>query len=83
MIVGATVLRFRLNFATVHPPATDAAYYPMQTLYWFSHGRLMYDDLPLLFWLNIAFTKLLSLMGHPLDVAALFASRVLDCLLQP
>jgi hypothetical protein len=44
MVVGATVLRFRLNFATVYPPATDAAYYPMQTLYWFSHGRLMYDD---------------------------------------
>ena len=83
VVFAATLVRFTLNFATTYPPATDAGYYPMQTLYWFAHGRLMYADLPLLFALNVAFTKILTLLGRPLDVAALLASRVLDCVLEP
>src|SRR5262249_54604542 len=83
VVFAATLARFKLNFATTYPPATDAGYYPMQTLYWFAHGRLMYADLPLLFGLNIAFTKILTLLGRPLDVAALLASRILDCVLEP
>ena len=75
--------RFVINFSTPYPPSTDAGYYPMQTLYWLAHGRLMYDDLPLLFWMNIALTWLLNVLGSSLDAAALLASRILDCVLQP
>jgi thiol-disulfide isomerase/thioredoxin len=78
-----TFVRFLINFSTPYPPSTDAAYYPMQALFWLAHGRLMYDDLPLLFWMNIALTWLLSGLGHSLDAAALLASRILDCILQP
>lgn len=83
IIVAATALRFGLNFATTYPPARDAAYYPMQTLYWSSHGRFMYDDLPLMFWMNIAMTKIVLWSGRPLKSAALLASRILDCILEP
>ncbi|HET9219552.1 MAG TPA: TlpA disulfide reductase family protein [Terriglobia bacterium] len=75
--------RFVINFSTPYPPSTDAGYYPMQTLYWLAHGRMMYDDLPLLFWMNIALTWLLNVLGNSLDAAALLASRILDCILQP
>ena len=83
IVSAAILLRFILNFATPYPPGVDAGYYPMQTLYWFAHRRLMYVDLPLLFWLNIALTKLLNVLGQPLDAAALLASRILDSVLQP
>jgi hypothetical protein len=83
LIVAATALRFHLNFATAYPPARDAAYYPLQTLYWFAHGRFMYDDLPLIFWLNIGLTKIVLWTGQPLNAAALLASRILDCILEP
>lgn len=83
IVCVAIALRLALNFSSTYPPGTDAAYYPMQTLYWFAHGRLMYADLPLLFWMNIAFTRVLTLAGQPLDGAALLASRILDSVLQP
>jgi hypothetical protein len=76
-------VRFALNFSTPYPPATDAGYYPMQTQAWLVQGRLLYDDLPLLFWLNAALAKLLTWTGTPFDAALLMASRVLDCILQP
>jgi hypothetical protein len=55
----------------------------MQTRSWLTHGRLMYDDLPLLFWLNAAMTKVLMGFGWRMDDALLQASRISNCLLPP
>lgn len=79
----ATVFRFAVNFASPYPPGSDAGYYPLQTRTWLLHGRLMYDDLPLLFWLNAALSKLLMAMGMTLDRAVLTASRMLDSAIEP
>ena len=83
VVLGAIVVRCILNFSHVYPPATDAAYYPMQTRLLLTHGHLMYQDLPLIFWLNAALTKLLTLLGWTMDAALLMASRVVDSVAQP
>ena len=67
-----------LNFSHSYTPATDAAYYPMQTREWLVHGRLMYDDLPLMFWLDAALTKALIASGKPMDDAAICSSMDSD-----
>jgi hypothetical protein len=43
----------------------------------------MYQDLPLIFWLNAALAKLLTLLGWTMDAALLLASRVVDSVAQP
>jgi hypothetical protein len=43
----------------------------------------MYDDLPLLFWLNAAMTKVLMAFGWRMEDALLQASRIWNCLLPP
>jgi hypothetical protein len=59
-ILGCAIAaRFALNFQYEHPPATDAAYYPMQTRAWITRGHFIYDDLPLIFWLDAALSKVL------------------------
>src|SRR5260370_31321281 len=79
----AIAVRWAVNFSTPYPPGTDAGYYPMETQSWLVHGRLLYDDFPLLFWMNAALTKALVWVGSPLEHALLTASRLLDCVLLP
>src|SRR5437763_148699 len=83
VILTAIAVRWAVNFSTPYPPGTDAGYYPMQTQAWLIHNRLMYDDLPLLFWMNAGLAKVLIWRGTPLDRAVLLASRILDSVLQP
>lgn len=84
LVLLVTLVRLILNFRHDLPPATDGAYYPMQTWWLLTHGRLMYDDLPLFFWLNAALAKLIvTLSGLPLDDAAVLVSRLMDCTAQP
>ena len=83
IVAAAIALRLFLNFSYAYPPATDAGYYPMQTRAWLEHGRLMYNDLPLVFWLNAAITGVLHAAGMRFDDALLMASRVVDCVLPP
>jgi hypothetical protein len=79
----AIAARFVANFQYTYAPATDGAYYPMQTAWWLIHGRLMYDDLPLLFWLDAGLAKVLMATGQPLNNAVMTATRVVDCLTEP
>lgn len=76
-------LRCVINFWHTYPPGIDAAYYPLQTRYWLEHGRLLYDDLPLIFWINAAVAKVLAAFGWDIDAAVLLASRIVDCVLPP
>lgn len=85
ILVSAVILfRMLLNFRHALPPATDGAYYPMQTWWLIEHGRLMYDDLPLMFWLNAGLALVIqTISGMPLDEAAMLASRLIDSVAQP
>lgn len=83
VVAIATAVRFAINFASTYPPGIDAAYYPVQTRSWMTAGRLMYDDLPLIFWLDAVVAKVLTFIGWDLDGALLLASRVVDCLSLP
>ena len=83
IVAIATAVRFGINFSSTYPPGIDAAYYPVQTRSWMTLGRLMYDDLPLIFWLNAVVAKALTLFGWEFDAALLLASRLVDCLGPP
>jgi hypothetical protein len=83
LVAIAAAVRFAINFSSPIPPGIDAAYYPLQTRHWLTHGRLMYDDLPLIFWLNAAVTKVLVARGWELDHALMTGSRLVDCLGPP
>lgn len=83
LVAVAVLVRVTINFSSRYPPGVDAAYYPLQTRAWLTQGRLMYDDLPLIFWLNAGLSKLLTAAGRPLDAATLMASRLLDSILEP
>ena len=82
-VVSATVFRLAMNFSHSYPPGVDAAYYPLQTRAWLVRGHLMHDDLPLYFWINAAFSKVLTIFGMSLNEAVLFSSRALDSFLEP
>ncbi len=83
VVSAATVFRLAMNFSHSYPPGVDAAYYPLQTRAWLVRGHLMYDDLPLYFWINAAFSKVLTIFGMSLNEAVLFSSRALDSFLEP
>ena len=83
VVSAATVFRLAMNFSHSYPPGVDAAYYPLQTRAWLLRGHLMYDDLPLYFWINAAFSKVLTIFGMSLNDAVLFSSRALDSFIEP
>jgi hypothetical protein len=83
LVLVAILVRLAVNFSHSYPPGVNAAYYPLQTRSWITYGRLMYDDLPLVFWLNAALSRVLAAFGRPLDEAALLATRVLDSVIEP
>lgn len=83
LVLSAIAVRFALNFSHPFPPAVDAGYYPMQTRAWLLRGKFVYDDLPLLFWLDAAAATTLMAVGQSIDAAVLTASRVIDCVAQP
>jgi len=83
LVSAATLVRLYLNFSYAYPPGTDAGYYPLQTRTLLLRGHLMYDDLPLMFWMNAGLSKLLVVLGMKLDAAVLAASRVIDSIIEP
>ena len=66
-----------VDFSHAYPPGTDAGYYPMQSRWLLVHGRLMYDDLPLVFWMNAGLAKLAVACGWELDAAVMATSRLI------
>ena len=74
LVLVAIVVRFSINFSYAYPPGTNAAYYPVQTRTWLTHGHLLYTDLPLIFWLNAGLSKVLIASGLTISDAVLIAS---------
>jgi hypothetical protein len=64
-------MRLAVDFSHAYPPGTDTGYYPLQSRWLLVHGRLMYDDLPLVFWMNAGLAKLAV---PPADLAMVFAA---------
>lgn len=84
VIAGGVYLRMRINFGSALPGTMDAAYYPVQARHLVEHGRLMYDDMPLLFVMQGVTAKVISVVtGQAFDPVALFVSRAMDCILGP
>lgn len=84
IVLTAIIVRLTLNFRYALPPATDGAYYPMQTWWLIEHGRLMYNDLPLMFWLNSAAAHVIRVVaGMDLEAATVLGSRLIDGVAQP
>lgn len=83
VVALAIVLRGAINFADALPGGMDAAYYPMQSWWLLTHGRLAYNDLPLIFVLGAALAKVLMQFGMDIDAATLLASRVIDSVIAP
>jgi hypothetical protein len=84
-VVGLAIgLRSWMLFRTAIPPGMDAGYYPLQTRTLLAHGRLAYDDVPLRFAIDaVVAMGAMSLGGRPLDDAVLWASRIVDAVVQP
>ena len=84
VIAAAIALRLSINFAHTLPGGMDAAYYPMQSWWLLEHGRLAYNDLPLIFVLGAGLAKAFMLLGGmDIDAATMLASRLIDSVLPP
>lgn len=78
IVAVRSVLMFRLDLA----PAMDAAYYPMQARWLVEQGRLMYDDMPLIFVIDAGFGLLVeAVTGWNRPDAFMFAASVVDSVL--
>lgn len=78
IVAVRSVLMFRLDLA----PAMDAAYYPMQARWLVEQGRLMYDDMPLIFVIDAGIGLLVEVLtGWNRPDAFMFAARVVDSVL--
>lgn len=84
LVGGAVTLRAWLLFRSAIPPGMDAGYYPFQTRTLLEHGRLAYDDVPARFAFDAVLARAAAaLTGWSIDDAALWASRVVDSIVQP
>lgn len=83
IVLFGIAFRAVVDFSHPYPPGTDAGYYPLQTRSLIADGRLMYADLPLVFWVDAALARLLQIAGLGLDTAVLDASRVLNAFAPP
>jgi hypothetical protein len=83
VVLFGFAVRATADFSHPYPPGTDAGYYPLQTRSLLVNGRLMYADLPLIFWIDAALARLLLIAGWELDAAVLAASRLLNVLAAP
>lgn len=66
MLAGVAI-RLAVDFSHAYPPGTDAGYCPMQSRWFLVHGRLMHDDLPLVFGMNADLAKLAVACGWEPD----------------
>jgi hypothetical protein len=83
VVLFGVAVRAVVDFSHPYPPGTDAGYYPLQTRSLLVNGRLMYVDVPLIFWVDAAVARLLLIAGWELDAAVLAASRLLNVFAAP
>lgn len=84
VFVLGVAMRAWVHFSHTLPGGIDAAYYPLQARTLLEQGRLMYNDLPLIFVIDAAVARLCMLVaGMGIADATLLASQVVDCVSQP
>lgn len=81
-VIGVA-MRAWVHFSHALPGGMDAGYYPLQARTLLEQGRLMYNDLPLIFVLDAALARLLIVFGFGIGDATLLASQLVDCVSQP
>ncbi len=59
----AVVLRLYFNFSTSLIPGINGAYYPLQVRHILQTGKLSFNDMPFLFYLDAAIVKIISVFG--------------------
>lgn len=59
----AIALRLYFNFSTGLIPGINGAYYPLQVRHILQTGKLAFNDMPFLFYLDAAIVKLISVFG--------------------
>jgi hypothetical protein len=83
-IGGAIGFRAWILFRSAIPPGVDAGYYPLQSRTILEHGRLAYDDVPVRFAIDAIVAKVaMVIAGWSVDDATLWASRIVDSVVQP
>lgn len=63
---------------------SDGPYFPLQVKYLVEYGRLAYPDMPLLFWLGAALSKIIHWSGiASMEQSILYAVKAIDTLIPP
>jgi hypothetical protein len=80
----AVLSRLRLNFSGTLPSSVDGIYYPLQVRHLLENGALAFHDMPLVFWIEASFAKIISLFSaSPLDDVIILTCRVIDSVVPP
>lgn len=77
----AVFLRLRLNFAQDLIPGVNGGYYPLMIRGIIEKKQLLFQDLPMLFWLEALFTRILSFFIGTSDSTILLATKLFDSLI--
>lgn len=76
--------RFWINFSQELIPGVNGGYYPMQVRSILENGHLGFSDMPLLFYLNAAIIKFMSLIGFQIsDTLILNVVKIVDSISLP
>lgn len=80
----STGIRLFINFSHELIPGVNGGYYPLQVRSILENGHLEFSDMPLLFYLNAAIIKFMSLIGFPIsDTLILNVVKIVDSISLP
>ncbi len=83
IILLAVFFRFKLNFATPLLPGVNGGYYPLMIREFMQTGKLAFQDLPLVFFIETLLSYLIQLFGFSDEWSIIQASKLIDSLLPP
>ena len=81
LLIGlvAFFIRLYFNFSQNLIPGVNGGYYPLQVRYLLTNGQLGFSDIPLLFYLDAFFIKIISLFGFTMsDTLILNVVKLVD-----
>ena len=84
IIAVAAIIRLQINFSTQLMPGINAPYYLVQVRSILENGRLGFPDLPLVFYVEAGFAKVLEFLGLcDLNRCIMASSKIVDAVLYP
>ena len=84
IIAVAAIIRLQINFSTQLMPGINAPYYLVQVRSILENGTLGFPDLPLVFYTEAFFAKLLNFAGLcDFSGCIMISSKIIDALLYP